>query len=112
PNGLISNNGKVYLASKGRLQEVSQNAKAGELLTEGIGAGDGLVVVDENSYLVSNWNGEVFYVLGTGEGMSTKLLDTKDQKINSADIEYIRDQNLLLVPTFSDNRVVAYKLIK
>ena len=41
---------------------------------------------------------------------SQKLLDTKDQKINAADIGYIESQELLLVPTFFDNRVVAYKV--
>ena len=110
PNGLIANNGKVYLASNGKLQEITQNGKVGEVLAEGIGAGDGVVAVDESTFLVSNWNGEVFYVLGPGEGMMKKVLDTKDQNINSADIEYIQARNLLLVPTFGDNRVVAYKL--
>ena len=110
PNGLITNNGKVYLASNGKLQEVTQNGKVGETLAEGIGAGDGVVAVDENTFLVSNWNGEIFYVLGPGEQMMKKVLDTKDQNINSADIEYVKARNLLLVPTFGDNRVVAYKL--
>ncbi len=110
PNGLIVNNNRILLASKGKLQEVKKN-QTGEVLAEGIGAGDGVAVVNDNSYLVSNWQGEVFYVLGQGgENRMKKVLDTKDQNVNSADIEYIRDRNLLLVPTFGDNRVVAYKL--
>jgi hypothetical protein len=40
----------------------------------------------------------------------TLLLDTTPVKANAADIEFIISKKLLLVPTFSDNRVVAYKI--
>ena len=106
PNGLAYNNGNVLLASN-KLMVVKENGE-NEVLAEGIGFGDGIGVVDDNSYLVSNWQGEVYYVEKGKE--KVKLLDTKDQNINSADITYIKDKNLLLVPTFNDNRVVAYKL--
>lgn len=106
PNGLAYNNGNVLLASN-KLQVVNQ-AGDGEVLAEGIGFGDGIGVVDENSYLVSNWEGEVYYVEKGKE--KVKLLDTKAENMNTADITYIQDQNLLLVPTFNDHRVVAYKL--
>jgi len=39
-----------------------------------------------------------------------KLLDTTPQEINAADIDYIPSKNLLLVPTFFDDRVMAYEL--
>lgn len=106
PNGLAYNNGDVLVASNG-LKVVSQDGES-EVITEGIDASDGIAVVDNNSYLVSNWNGEVYYVRHGEE--KVKILDTKDQNINSADIEYIQERNLLLVPTFRDNRVVAYRL--
>lgn len=106
PNGLAYHNGNVLIASDG-LRTITQNGEQ-EVITEGIDASDGIGIVSDNSYLVSNWNGEVYYVV---EGLEkVKVLDTKDQKINSADIEYIKDRNLLLVPTFNDNRVVAYRL--
>lgn len=106
PNGLAYNNDKVLVASN-TLEEVSQDGES-KVLAEGIDAGDGIGIVDDNSYLVSNWKGEVYYVTEGEE--KVKLLDTKDQNMNTADITYIKDQNLLLVPTFMDNRVVAYKL--
>jgi len=40
----------------------------------------------------------------------TSLLNTKSQQINTADCEYIIDKNLLLVPTFFKNGVIAYRL--
>ncbi len=108
PNGLAYQNGKVLVASN-NLEVVSQEGES-QVLASGIDAGDGIGVVDENSYLVSNWHGEVYYVEQGKEKI--KLLDTKDQKMNTADITYIPEQNLLLVPTFMNNRVVAYKLNK
>lgn len=108
PNGLAFNNGQVLVASNG-LSVVSEEGEP-ETLADGIDASDGIGVVDDNSYLVSNWNGEVYYVEKGQE--KVKLLDTKDQNMNTADITYIKDRNLLLIPTFKDNRVVAYKLNK
>lgn len=106
PNGLAYNNGKILVASN-TLAEVTQDGE-NKVLAEGLDAGDGIGIVDDNSYLVSNWKGEVYYVSADNE--KVKLLDTKDQNMNTADITYIKDKNLLLVPTFSNNRVVAYKL--
>jgi hypothetical protein len=57
---------------------------------------------------VSNWHGEVYYVSSGGE--AKKLLDTKDKKINAADIEYDAKSKLLFVPTFFANSVMAYEL--
>lgn len=108
PNGLAYHNGQVLVASD-KLEEVSQDGENKELAS-GINAGDGIGIIDDNSYLVSNWHGEIYYVEKGKD--KVKLLDTKDQKINTADITYIPEQNLLLVPTFNDNRVVAYKLKK
>ncbi|MDZ7606331.1 MAG: hypothetical protein U5K79_12260 [Cyclobacteriaceae bacterium] len=62
----------------------------------------------DGNYLVSDWNGEVFYIDNSGN--KTSLLNTKAQKKNTADIWFISEEQLLLVPTFFDNRVVAYKL--
>ena len=106
PNGLEYQNGKVLLASN-NLEVITQDGES-EVLATGLDAGDGIGLVDDNSYLVSNWHGEVYYIEKGKD--KVKLLDTKDQKINTADITYIPEENLMLVPTFMDNRVVAYRL--
>jgi hypothetical protein len=38
------------------------------------------------------------------------LLKTSDQEINSADIGFNLAEKVVYVPTFFDNRVVAYRL--
>ena len=83
---------------------------------DGNGGGlcDGLKVVNANTYLVSDWNGIVY--LASKSGHVKKILDMKDiavnsnSRVNSADIEFITKTRLLIIPTFLDNRLVAYKL--
>jgi len=62
----------------------------------------------KGGYLISDWSGRTDYV--TAKGDVHMLLNTAEQKVNAADIEYIPEKQLLLIPTFFDNRVVAYEL--
>ncbi|MEP0712750.1 MAG: ATP-binding protein, partial [Algoriphagus sp.] len=59
------------------------------------------------NYVASRWAGEIYFVSGDGE---TLLLDTKSEESNTADIGFIPEDNIVLVPTFFKNKVVAYKL--
>lgn len=79
------------------------------VVTKNIGSGDGVTPTPTpGEYLVSDWNGEIFYI--RADGTKQSLLNTKDQQSNTADICYLQKENLLLVPTFFANRVVAYRL--
>ncbi len=91
----------------GDFYRVDINTKMKETLADSIGGGDGIVAY-EDQYMVSSWNGEVFLV--DNAGATTLLLDTKSTGQNAADICYIADKNLLLVPTFFGNTVAAYKV--
>jgi hypothetical protein len=64
----------------------------------------------EGYYLTSSWLGEVFLILPDFSKIS--LLRTSDQEINSADIGFNTREQVVYVPTFFDNRVVAYTLEK
>jgi hypothetical protein len=66
--------------------------------------------VGKNEYIVSSWGGEVYFVDASGK--SKKLLDTKEQKLNSADIDYDPKTTTLFVPTFFGNSVMAYDFKK
>ena len=74
----------------------------------GTGDIDGIEWVGGNQYIVSDWNGIVRLVSPTSHPVI--LLNTKPDSINTADIEFIQKENILLIPTFFDNRVLAYKL--
>ncbi|MBC7923527.1 MAG: ATP-binding protein [Ferruginibacter sp.] len=112
PNGLlVAGSGLSMLdMDAGIFYQVDLKSKKLIKFAEGVSSGDGVVAAGDDSYLVSNWNGEVSSVDKTGK--VEKLLDTKDQKLGAADIEYIPGKKLLLVPTFFGNKVVAYELVK
>lgn len=111
PNGLLAHQNKFYMVdmNAGIFYEVNKNTKELRQIADGLVGGDGIIPYG-NDFIISNWNGEINYV--TAGGQVTKLLDTKADKVNAADIEYIPAQNLLLVPTFFANKVVAYQVKK
>ena len=71
---------------------------------------DGVVPVGKDEYIVSSWHGEIAYVNSKGE--AKKLLDTRDKKLSSADIEYDPNTKTVFVPTFNANTVMAYTFSK
>ncbi len=113
PNGLLMDQGNLLVAFSKTNQFVSYdlNTLDKTVIAEQIGAGDGITPTNESdTYLLSDWNGEIFIISKTSGKQS--LLATKQESKNTADIWFILEENLLFVPTFFDNRVVAYKLIR
>ena len=90
------------------LNTVDVSSKEVTLRTEGIDNPDGIEAIGNNEYLVSSWNGMIHHI--DKDWKKTLILDTRKDSVNAADIEYIRSKNLLLVPTFFKNKVVAYEL--
>ena len=111
PNGILAEKSGTLLIGSGKigaLRRVDLTTKTMTTLADGMAATDGIVPVRKDGVLVSDWNGQVFYVPKSGP--KVPLLDTRAQKINAADIEYVHNGRLLFVPTFFNNRVVAYRL--
>ena len=110
PNGLYWSGGTMMLASFGdqQFKKIDIPTKEISVFTEGIGQGDGIAMDSEGNFVVSSWAGQIFYI--DEEGNKQEILNTQSQNINSADIDMIPDSNIILVPTFFDNRVVAYEL--
>lgn len=107
-NGIYASGNLLYLGSKGNLISVDQKTKAITVLQENVGYLDGIEQVAPTVFVTSDWSGHV-QLIRVGTGVE-KLLDTTPLKINAADLGYIPSQKILLVPTFLDNKVVAYKL--
>lgn len=111
PNGLYIEPTRVLLTSSGSqdLKVIDKTSGEYETVTTGIGAGDGLEFTGkEGYYLASSWTGEVFLI--HPDHSKETLLKTSDQEINSADIGFNQSDQIVYVPTFFDNRVVAYRL--
>ena len=113
PNGLFIEEDRILLTSSGSadLKIIDPETAEMKVVTTDIGAGDGVEFSGyEGYYVTSDWSGEVFLI--NPDFTKKSLLRTKDEKINSADIGLNPDEHVVYVPTFFDNRVVAYKLEK
>lgn len=108
PNGVLFVGKTLYFVDAGSFYKLGKdNEKV--LIAEGLEGGvDGIEQVDESSFLISCWSGAVWHV--KTDGSKKLLLDTRDAKINSADIGYDPKKRIVYVPTFWMNNVVAYEL--
>jgi hypothetical protein len=106
PNGLFIE-GKQLLIGCNKITRVGIEDKKITVWLDNTGGIDGLEGTGDGSYLFSDWQGNV-YLAGTDKKIE-KILDTSLAGINAADIEFITSMKLLLVPTFNDNRVMAYE---
>lgn len=110
PNGLYVENDKLILGNSGdgSLKSVSLSDKSISTIAH-IGSGiDGIVSDGKGNYFVSDWKGKTSLI--TLSGQIIELLNTTESKINSADIEYVKSKKLLIIPTFFDNRIMAYEV--
>ncbi|QJW88758.1 ATP-binding protein [Spirosoma taeanense] len=110
PNGVLAvGKDRLMIGSTkiGALRSVDVGTKIMTTIADGMAATDGIVPEGKGNYFVSDWNGQVFHV--NADGTKEQLLDTRTDKINSADIEYVSRRKLLVVPTFFKNNLVAYR---
>ncbi|MES1215023.1 MAG: ATP/GTP-binding protein [Bacteroidota bacterium] len=108
PNGLLADKETLFVLDNGGMYKVGAD-KSLQKITDGMEGGtDGIENVTGNDYLVSCWAGVVWYV--KGDGSKEKLLDTREQKSNTADIGYDAKSRIVYVPTFWKNSIAAYEL--
>ncbi|MDT0684982.1 hypothetical protein [Autumnicola psychrophila] len=110
PNGVFIKDNELIIASMSGNSLLSFHLETNKIktLVEDIGGVDGIIQLEGGHFLTSSWSGEIFFI--SNDMQKQKILDTTLEKINAADIGYIPHENLLVVPTFFDNRLIAYKL--
>ncbi len=108
PNGLFMEKTDLLVGTADGLLRIDLAGKDIKLEIPNKGGIDGLKKIRKGVYIVSDWKGKT-QLIGINKAPEV-LVDTSTDKINAADLEYIPDQKLLLIPTFFDNRVVAYRL--
>ncbi|MCD9019392.1 SMP-30/gluconolactonase/LRE family protein [Parachryseolinea silvisoli] len=111
-NGLLAQPEGIYVADVGNgalycLKEGKDLVKVSDVAT---GGNDGIVPVGKQEFIVSCWPGEAYFV--DAQGKSHALLDTREQKLNCADVEYDATRKWLYVPTFFGNRIMTYTFQK
>ena len=107
-NGILAEGNLLYLGSKNNFISVDQKSKAIRILAENAGYLDGIVKVGKNKFVTSDFKGKV-QLIEPGKAIEI-LQNTTEMNVNAADLGYIPSQKLLLVPTFLNNKVVAFKL--
>lgn len=105
-NGLETYDGVLYGLNREGLIRFD-NEGGYKILTDEVQGGDGLIIRDENTFIASRWAGQIFYIDGD---RITKIVDTEAEKSNTADIYFIPEQEIILVPTFLKNEIAAYQL--
>ncbi|MBX3254714.1 MAG: ATP/GTP-binding protein [Chitinophagaceae bacterium] len=106
PNGVLVVGKDLYITDAGTLNKVEANGSLKQLADGMEGGTDGIEHAGKGDFIVSCWAGSVWYIHANGK--KDHLLDTREQKINSADIGFDPVKKILYVPTFFKNSVVAY----
>jgi hypothetical protein len=111
PNGILAVGKHCWIGNKNWLTRLNLNTAEGKKLQGETGPIDGLERVAKNRFLTSDWKGRLFLQNFKRNGHTRKkLLDTRDVNHRVADFTYIPDKDLVVVPTFSANRLAAYTL--
>ena len=120
PNGLLVHDGKLILGCWGKDFQPDFTTKAGGQLMaidlktkertaitpEATGNLDGIEADGNGGYIVSDWMiGKVFHITKKGE---TKTILERPK--GAADLAYLPDKKLLILPEMLENRVTAFKL--
>jgi len=120
PNGLHVDGGNLIVAAWGAMVEGFNTKMPGHLLTvsladksvKDLGSGtpvgnlDGLEPFDKDSYLVTDWMAGTLFRIDTS-GSADLLLDLDP---GSADIGWIPEQHLLLIPMMQNDKLLAYRV--
>ncbi len=108
PNGVLMRGKDFYIVDAGSFNKVNED-KSLTMIADGMEGGtDGIENVSGNNFLVSCWQGAIWYINEKGE--KQLLLDTKAEKKNTADIGFDPATKTVYVPTFWKNTVVAYRV--
>ena len=110
-NGLFIHGNELIVGNSGdgKLKAVDLSTKrVRDIICLGARVLDGIRVDNDGNYLVSHWEGQVYRV--SPDGDVVEILDLLPEGLNTADFEFIPERNLLIIPTFVGNEVVAYQL--
>ena len=108
PNGLLIDANKLLVGCMNYVVSIELETKNVRTYITETGSIDGLVKNDQEKYFISDWVGNIHAI--NKKEPKLKLISTEGESINAADIEYIKSKKLLIVPTFFDNRVMAYEV--
>ena len=106
-NGLKAIGDELYIGAGKKFIKTDKTKSITKIaeLPQGI---DGIEPVGNGDFILTSWGGYIFYV--SANGSVETLLETHQQKKNTADIGYNAKEKLVYVPTFNCKTVAFYKL--
>ena len=108
PNGVLMHGDDFYLLDAGGMFKMNRD-KTLTMIVNGMDGGtDGIENISGNDFIVSCWQGVVWYVSANGD--KQQLLDSRPENKNSADIGIDAKNKIIYVPTFWRNTIVAYRV--
>lgn len=96
----------VVTMSDGHLLSLDPNSKALDIIASGIKNADGIKVLQDGSYFVSGWTGQLYHV--SKSGITTLLQDTSEEEILMNDFEL--EGNIIYMANYKPGTVQAIKL--
>ncbi|SKB44065.1 SMP-30/gluconolactonase/LRE family protein [Daejeonella lutea] len=108
PNGLFINGTDIFVLDNQAMHKVNADRTLTKI-TDGLdGNADGLENVIGSDYIISCWEGLIWYI--NADGTKEMLLDTRAAQKNTADIGFDKETKTVYVPTFFKNTIVAYEV--
>lgn len=108
PNGVLFHDNVLYVLDGTGMYKMNDD-KTLTLIADGMEGGiDGIEHVQGNEFIVSCWEGALWYV--NTDGSKQLLMDTRAAKRSTADIGFDPATKTVYVPTFFKNTVVAYEV--
>lgn len=111
PNGIYAYKGDLYVGNQNCILKYQKHQNPPSKLKGNTKAVDGLHVLSPKRFITSDWKGRLFLQdYGNGDHKRKKLLDTRKTNQRVADMTYIPEKQMVIIPTFSGNCITAYKL--
>lgn len=107
-NGLLSVGEVLYVVGTNTFQKTDLNKKITPIGSGYENGLDGIVSIRKDEFILSNYRGMLYFV--KADGSKQVLLDSREQKIMANDISYNKKEHTLYVPSFSTNKVIAYRV--
>lgn len=108
-NGLLTVHSDLYVATSTSFLKVDAS-KTVTTIADSFESGlDGIAMVDENEFIISNYRGILYHV--KADGTKQILLDKRANGIMSNDINFNSNTKTLYVPSFRTNQVIAYRVL-
>ncbi len=108
PNGLYVNGEDIFVLDNQAMHKVNPDKSLTQIVDGLDGNADGLENVSGNDYIISCWEGLIWYI--KADGTKEQLLDNRAEKKNTADIGFDKESKTVYVPTFFKNTIVAYEV--